>query len=524
MSTETVWLLIPECVLIATALAIYTAGAFVDAPKRWGWIAGAGILLAASCLLLQSEVTLDGPVSGDDLAFFGRCLALAFGGLFVLLASRPLQGPGTPEYIGSLLLAITGLMLVSGVSELILLFLGLELISIPTYILLYLGRRDVNSQEATLKYFFLSILASGMLLYGFSFLYGTTGTTSLAAMRTVAEASTGLADLSNVAMVLIFAGLGFKIAAVPFHFYAPDVYQGTTHANAAVLSVLPKAAGFIALARLAVMAMPALEADGWRVVLVLAVLTMTFGNVVALWQDNLRRLLAYSSIAHAGYMLIGLAVVLASQATGRPMEFGGLGALMFYLCVYTVATIGTFAVFDYLGGRNASVESVAELAGLGRTRPFMAAMTAVFMFSLAGIPPLAGFQGKLALFLSALSVEGQTAGGSLRPWFIGLAIIGVLNAAVAAAYYLRIIGTMYFRTPLATPRAEGGAGPWCAAAACAVLALAIGIYPRPLTEASFAAKPDTEYTKTEIDSQANLSVDRKTWAENALPPPTLPDS
>ncbi|HYW78738.1 MAG TPA: proton-conducting transporter membrane subunit, partial [Thermoguttaceae bacterium] len=187
MSTETVWLLIPECVLIATALAIYTAGAFVDAPKRWSWIAAGGILLSASWLLLQSDMSdIAGPASGDALSTFGRCLALAFGGLFVLLASRPLRGPGTSEYVGSLLLAVAGLMFVSGASELVLLFLGLELISIPTYILLYVGRRDARGQEATLKYFFLSILASAMLLYGFSFLYGTTGTTDLTAMRTVA--------------------------------------------------------------------------------------------------------------------------------------------------------------------------------------------------------------------------------------------------------------------------------------------------------------------------------------------------
>lgn len=514
MSTETVCLLIPECVLIATALAIYVAGAFVDAPRRWSWVAAGGILLAAGSLWLQSGTVifegggLDGPVSSDGLATFGRWFALAFGGLFVLLSSRPLSGPGTSEYVGSLLLAIAGLMLVSGASELVLLFLGLELISIPTYILLYLGRRDSNSQEATLKYFFLSILASAMLLYGFSFLYGTTGTTDLTAMRAVAVASAGLADLSKVALVLILAGLGFKIAAVPFHFYAPDVYQGTTHTNAAVLSVLPKAAGFIALTRIVVVAMPGMEVHAWRVVLVLAVLTMTFGNVVALWQNNLRRLLAYSSIAHAGYMLIGLAVALASQATGQPMAFGGLGAMLFYLCVYTVATIGTFAVLDYLGDRDKQVESIDELAGLGRTRPVAAAMTAVFMFSLAGIPPLAGFQGKLSIFLSALRVNGQSAGDNLEPWFIGLAIIGVINAAIAAAYYLRIIGTIYFRTPLGTPRAEGGLGSWCAAVACAVLALVIGIYPRPLVRASFAASPAAEYTERETNSQENLSVDR----------------
>ncbi|KKK62458.1 hypothetical protein LCGC14_3004130, partial [marine sediment metagenome] len=364
-----VCLLIPECVLIAVAVAIYVAGAFVEAPKRWSWIAVAGILAAAVALALQGGPSVvDGPLTGDSLAYFARWMALAFGALLVLLASRPLATPGTPEYVGSLLLAIAGLMLVGGASELVLLFLGLELISIPTYILLYLGRRDSAnqdpasqdsaSQESAAKYFYLSILASAMLLYGFSFFYGTTGSTDLAAVHGAGDVSAGFADLTKVVLVLIIAGLGFKIAAVPFHFYAPDVYQGTTHANAAMLSVLPKAAGFVALVRLVVVAMPGMESYSWRIALVLSVATMTFGNVVALWQDNLRRLLAYSSIAHAGYMLIGLAVAAASNATGVPAGLDGVGALLFYLCVYTAATIGTFAVLDYLGRRDAPVEAV----------------------------------------------------------------------------------------------------------------------------------------------------------------------
>ncbi len=265
--------------------------------------------------------------------------------------------------------------------------------------------------------------------------------------------------------------------AVPF--LRPDVYQGTTYPNAALLSVIPKAAGFVALARILLAAMPGMEPYAWRAAVVISVLTMTVGNVLALWQDDLRRLLAYSSIAHAGYMLIGLAVGLATG--NAPGAWNGLAALGFYLVSYAAATIGAFAVLEHLGRPERRIEGVEELAGLGRTRPLAAALLAVFLFSLTGVPPLAGFWGKLWLFGSALNVDGTSRRrGGLQPWFTGLAIVGVLNAAVAAAYYLRVVAVMYFRTPLATPRAEGGAGAWWAAVACGLAVVLIGLFPGPL--------------------------------------------
>jgi NADH-quinone oxidoreductase subunit N len=291
-------------------------------------------------------------------------------------------------------------------------------------------------------------------------------------------------------MLLVFAGLGFKIAAVPFHFYAPDVYQGTTHLNAALLSVVPKAAGLIVLVRIMVPsgASPLADAYLWRIALGLSVLTMTLGNVLALWQDNLRRLLAYSSIAHAGYMLIGLAVGLAG--TGAAGAWDGLAGLLFYLCVYAAATLGTFAALAYLGSQRQQLDAVDELAGLGRTHPLVATMMALFMFSLAGIPPLAGFWGKFLLFASALNVD-RAAGteDGRQAWFVALAVIGVMNAAVAAAYYLRVVAVMYFRAPLAVRKAEGGAGPWCAAVACSILVIVLGLWPGPLMRESNCASP-----------------------------------
>jgi NADH-quinone oxidoreductase subunit N len=297
--------------------------------------------------------------------------------------------------------------------------------------------------------------------------------------------------LTKIALVLIFAGLGFRITAVPFHFYAPDVYQGSSHTNAALLSVIPKAAGMVVLVRLAVVAMPGTEPFGWRVAMALSLVTMTLGNVVALWQGNLRRLLAYSSIAHAGYLLIGLSVALSGS---NPIPgWDGVGALLFYLCAYALATIGAFAALVYLGRRDRQVDTVAELAGLARTRPLLATVLAVFMFSLAGIPPLAGFWGKLLIFGSALMVDaGPTSGEGRRTWFIALAIAGVVNSAIAAAYYLRVVATMYFRAPLGTLRAEGGRGSWVVAMACAILVVALGLYGRPLVQWSMAASPTSK--------------------------------
>ena len=459
MHTDTLPLLAAEIILVVTAVTLYLAGACVHKPKLWFWLAGGGLALAAVALWQWGGPRGGhvGQLPADPLAYYGRWLALGVGAVLVLLASRPLATGGTSEYLGTLLLAVAGLMLAAGAGDLVLLFVSLELISIPTYILLYMGRRDAACQEAAAKYFFLSILASAMLLYGFSFLYGIAGSTQLSVVRAVlvdpAAVPQCFEPLMKVALVLVFAGLGFRVTAVPFHFYAPDVYQGTTHPNAGLLSVLPKAAGLLVLVRLVRIAMPGMEGYAWQIALVLALATMTLGNVLALWQDNLRRLLAYSSIANAGYLLLGLAAGLTAAwlPQGR---WDGVAAMLFYLVVYSAATLGAFAAFTYLGRERQQIEAIEELAGLGRTRPLLAACIALCMFSLSGMPPLGGFWGKLFVFGSALGVAD--AGGSLRPWFLVGAIVGVLNAAVAAVYYLRVVAMMYFRALLGTPKPQGG--------------------------------------------------------------------
>jgi NADH-quinone oxidoreductase subunit N len=269
----------------------------------------------------------------------------------------------------------------------------------------------------------------------------------------------------------------------------------------------------IALVRLLVVAMPGMEPYAWQAVLVVSVLTMTLGNVLALWQDHLRRLLAYSSIANAGYLLIGLAVAMADG--DAPGPWNGVSALGFYLAAYAAATIGAFAVLEYLGQPGRPLEGVEELAGLARTRPSAAAMLAIFMFSLTGVPPLAGFWGKLMVFGSALCAGNR--------WFTGLAIVGVLNAAIAAAYYLRIVVVMYFRTPLATPRAQGGAGAWWAAMLCTLLVLAIGnaVHPAPaMLEGAYPSLRASEDETAPLDIGNEQKESRypslpQTWSSGA---------
>ncbi len=488
VSSTTIQTLLPEIVLIAAATLIYVAGAFVRARHSWSYFAGAALVAAAVCLYWQTsdadietvQAAAAGPLLADGLMHFVRWLSLLVGALLLMTAAQGAAEGQAAEYAGSLLIAVAGAMLVAGAGDLVMLFLGLEMISIPTYVLLYLGRRDAASQEAALKYFFLSILSSAVLLYGFSFLYGISGSMNLVDIhihRRLAPPPPEWRALAGVALVLTLAGLGFKMAAVPFHFYAPDVYQGTTHANAAILAVMPKVAGVAALARVASLFEEAGNMDvAWIIVLALAVATMTVGNVLGLWQDNLRRLLAYSSIAHAGYLLIGIAVGFAAGIEDLTPAFDGVQATLFYLTVYALATIGAFAVLGFLGSRKRQIDDLEDVAGLGFTRPWAALALSVLLLSLAGMPPLAGFLGKLVLFYSAIGTESPEK-WQLTASFIALAVAGGLNAAIAAGYYLRVISAMYFRSPAEQPPAAGGRGALAAAAIGLALVVGLGLFP-----------------------------------------------
>jgi NADH-quinone oxidoreductase subunit N len=474
---ETIGQLLPEIFLIFTATTVYVAGAFFRAPRTWLAIAVAAELIAALLIFRDSgtDAAIYGPVLADSFGDIIRWLAATTGLLLILSGTRTAKSNLSTEYLGSMLLVSAGIMIVGRANELVLLFLGLELITIPTYVLLFLGRNGRGTAEATAKYFFLSVLSSAILLYGLSFVYGLAGTTTMVSFdpldRTIQSAFMNTPTaLGGIALVLVLAGLGFKIAAVPFHFYAPDVYQGVSHSNAALLSIAPKMAGMAALIRLVLIGLPGSNPMVWQLLLVIAIITMTLGNVAALWQKDLRRLMAYSSIAHSGYMLIGLAAAAASPN----QAYGGVAAVLFYLCVYSLATAGFFAATSFLGDDEESVRHVDDLAGLSQSQPLIAAAIAVFMFSLAGIPPLAGFWGKLTLLTSSVDVAIHSVDPTVAKWFFVLAIVGGINAAIAAAYYLRVISTMYFQRNSNPLRGTGG---WQAAAvgAAALLVILLGL-------------------------------------------------
>jgi NADH-quinone oxidoreductase subunit N len=469
---ETLQAVSPEVLLVALASVMYVAGPFVDWPvRRWYVCALLGLALAGVTLVVCAwQVPIERPllVANDPLARFGTALALLTGVAMLMLSTRLPERETAGEYFASLLLVVVGGMLVAAAQELIVLFLGLELISIPTYVLLYLARQDASGQEAASKYFFLSVFSSALFLYGMSLIYGAVGTTHLADIR---DSSSAIAPGATVliAVTMLMAGLAFKMAAVPLHFYAPDVYQGTATMTAALLAWAPKAAGVWALLRIVVEALPSSHGHAAWLLWLLAAATMTVGNIMGLLQDNLRRLLAYSGVAHAGYLLIGVGVACAG---GEPfLTAGAVESVAFYLIVYAAMTLGAFAAIAYLDSRERPVENVADLAGLARTHPVLAAAIATLMIGLTGIPITAGFWGKLALFAGAVICPA--------PGFLWLAVIGVVNAAISSYYYLRVIGAMYMRDAERPVQPAGGRSALAVALVGAALTLVIGVWPSP---------------------------------------------
>jgi NADH-quinone oxidoreductase subunit N len=335
----------------------------------------------------------------------------------------------------------------------------------------------------------LSVFSSALMLFGFSYLFGLTGTTNIAGILHVlynasAEEGKAVSGLAQIAMLTITAGLGFRITAFPFHFYAPDVFQGTSTSGAAFLSYVPKIAGFVAIVRVFGFIVPAgvgmaperalvgvsLSDQAPNLFWCLAAATMTIGNILALWQDNLKRLMAYSSIAHAGYMLVALAS--APFLSASDSATSGVAALLFYLIAYGTMTFGFFAVILMLHRPERPVETVDDLAGLARSHPGIALMATILMLSFIGFPLTVGFTGKFFVFFGAISVQGPV--GWLYPT---LAVFGVLNAAVGAWYYLRIITVMYLRNAVKPIETAGAIPSMAALILCVVLTLALSIPP-----------------------------------------------
>jgi NADH-quinone oxidoreductase subunit N len=496
---QTLLVLLPELLLLAVATVMMTAGAFVRRP-RCDWCAVATIASGVALILLlliRSQAT--DPYStvalNDPLSWYGRLVFLLSGLALFGLAHDQVDDARAAEFFGALLMIVAGSMVVASANELVFLFIGLELVSIPTYLLLYLSRRTETTQEAATKYFFLSIFSSALLVFGLAYLYGLAGVSNLRALSYLVNVApvlqVNMLPLGLIAVVFIMAGLGFRVAAVPFHFYAPDVYQGSPTVIAAMLAWVPKGIGFVALIRVLTAVLGGSDALAGKAVIVawiVAAVSMTLGNAVALLQDDLKRLLAYSSIAHAGYLMIGVAVALRNEP-GTSATYLGSEAILFYLTAYALMNLGAFGVLLALGTPQRPVEKVDDLAGVGWSRPWFGFAMALCLFSLAGVPPLAGFWGKFEVFYSAFALGSDE---DTRLFRI-LAVIGVLNAAAGAYYYLRIVMVMYLRPEGARASASGAAAGtfslsrWPTAAvvaACAGLSLIFGIFPYPIARAS----------------------------------------
>ena len=492
---QAVGLIIPEIILIATVCIMFLAAPFLvsetgKAPaglrNRWGTLTILS-LLCASYAWIKSPMTdaAVGPFQADQFAWYIRGMTLAAGILITLILWDHTEDAIAAESFACLLALLAGVNFVSLSNDLVGIFLGLEMVSIPTYILLYLGRQDWMSREATIKYFLLSIFSSAFVLFGLSWIYGLTGTTNLSLLTE--RASSGMPGIHQgmltVALIMILAGLSFRLTAVPFHFYAPDVFQGVAPSAAAMLSFVPKVVGFAALLQILPACVGVTKLADWTpadatplLLSVVAVLTMTFGNVMALRQTSILRLLAWSSISHGGYMLVGLAVAGASESA---MATGGLAALLFYLPVYGIMSIGVFALLSAAGTRQRQVRSLEDLHGLSQTHPAIALMLSICIFGLSGLPPTAGFLAKLNLFVAAWSKDTTMSRT--------LAMVLALNAVIAAAYYLKAIGLMYFEKSQTVADAEPRSTSSLAGLICSVATLLLFLKPQWLWDAAAAA-------------------------------------
>ena len=482
---QAIFLVKPEAILVVTACVMFLVGCFqvTDAGQaRAGLRHQAGVLaLLAFAVAIYTWLSADstvvdqGPFRSDQLLSITRAMSLCAGPLICLILWNQIDDAHAAEAQACLLAIIAGSNLVAAANDLVSLFLALELGSIPTYVLLFLPRRDTAEREATAKYFLLSIFSSALVLYGMSWLYGATGTTNLTGIADVFKQSDKLPFASTLLLAqgLLIAGLCFRMTAVPFHFYAPDVYQATLPSTAAMLSFVPKVVGTVAILRLIPLTTGSVDLTQWlptdstqALLALLAALSMFVGNLMALRQKNLYRLFAYSGVAHAGYMLIGLAIGVSTQLCG-------VQATLFYLAAYGIMTIGAIALLSAPLQVGERLSTVHDLRGLSRTSPSVALLLAICLLGLTGLPPTIGFLGKLNLFLAAWS-EGHPLGRSL-------AIFMAINAAIAAWYYLRLIAQMYLE-----PADESQPAPstnhlaYAAGAVCAVAVVMFFFMPQGL--------------------------------------------
>lgn len=423
----------PLLVLSVVGMAVLVVGLFVK-KEQSSLLAGLSLagLVGAAMAALQSwgssRYAFGQMLAVDSFYVFFAVLAMAVTGLAVLLSASYLERSGLahPEYYALLLFGATGMVVMVAASNLVVLLIGLELLSLSLYILAGFARTRLTSEEAALKYFLLGSFALGLLIYGSALVYATSGSLDYSSIARALGSGANLGPLPLVGFGLMLVGFAFKLSVVPFHMWAPDVYEGAPTPVTAYMAVGTKAVVFAALLRLLSSAFPSMAWEWVAILGALAALTMLVGNVAAVVQDNLKRLLAYSSIAHAGYVLMA---VVAGGKTGTD-------AAMFYLVAYAAMNFGAFAVLVAVGGGREEKLSLEDYAGLGKRSPWLAAAMALFMLSLAGIPLTAGFMAKLYVFSAAVT------GG-----FLWLAAIGIATSMVAAYYYLRVVVAMYMREP-----------------------------------------------------------------------------
>jgi len=449
-------------------------------PREWKWInaAGAfvGVLFAAFCVwriqsaLPRGAVGFYNSLLVDRFAIYFWYLFLAGAAIAILMSARYLEVEDEHhgEYYALLLLSVVGMMCMAAGIDIVLIFIGLELMAISTYVLVGFLRRDRRSNEAALKYMLLGAFSSGIFAYGLSLFYGLSGGTNL---RDIARAVSAPQNLHNpvvvIALLTTMTGLLFKIAAVPFHQWAPDAYEGAPTSITGFMSVAVKAAAWAMLLRILVFGLWPLRSVYTPVTVVVAIATMTGANFAALTQTNTKRLLAYSSIAHVGYMLLAL-VAMGTSQPGSPGFSDGFKGILIYLLVYTFMNLGAFAVITSLRQRNVIGDEIDDMAGLYRRAPVEAMLMLLFLLSLAGIPPAAGFLGKYYIFLSLIE-SGH----------YGLASLGVLYSLFGLYYYLKIANAMLMRAPMETERLPVSLGMRCAVGVTALGTIVIGVYPEP---------------------------------------------
>ncbi len=434
LDLPSIWPILPELVLVVGAMVLLMFGV-MRGDRSTPTVCGLAIVLlvvAGGLLVMQPAakvVAFHGSFVLDSYARFLKILALAGSAVTILLSIEFLSLPGRQkfEYPVLILLSTTGMLVLVSAADVIALYLGLELMSLALYVIAAIDRDNVRSTEAGLKYFVLGALSSGMLLYGCSLVYGFTGTVSFAGIAKAAGgAGAGLG--LTFGLVFLFAGFCFKVSAVPFHMWTPDVYEGAPTPVTAFFSSAPKVAAIAIFVRASIIAFPAIVSQWQQIVVFVAIASMALGSFAAIGQTNIKRLMAYSSIGNMGYALIGLAAGTAD----------GVQGVLVYMAIYVAMTLGTFACIIAMRRPDGAVERISDLAGLARTKPAMAFWLAMMMFSLAGIPPLAGFFAKFYVFLAAI-----------KAGLFALAVIGVVTSVIGAYYYLMIVKIMYFDEPAA---------------------------------------------------------------------------